>query len=206
MWNEILSSKKVSRFCGTHRGSCPGPRKRSCYPSTWPTPWCCPHHLLAAVQEGGHRRGAAAPAPGLGRGGQGAGFIRLDRIRMLLEKILTFILLFNYSIYIILVLKIHNSIISALKIMNLKILVLNFSKCIIPEYVRINNSFFPVSPHWWLCWLYDCTLRCTLGLCLIYLKHIYFTWVICVLRGRFQSNNYFYWGVRRNKSTEIDRN
>ena len=104
-----------------------------------------------------------------------AGFIRLDGIRMLLEKILTFILLFNYSIYIILVLKIHNSIISALKIMNLKILVLNFSKCIIPEYVRINNSFFPVSPHWWLCWLYDCTLRCTLGLCLIYLKHIYFT-------------------------------
>ena len=86
------------------------------------------------MQEGGHRRGAAAPAPGLGRGGQGAGFIRLDRIRMLLEKILTFILLFNYSIYIILVLKIHNSIISALKIMNLNILLLNFLKCSIAEY------------------------------------------------------------------------
>ena len=63
-----------------------------------------------------------------------AGFIGVDEIRMLLKKIPSLIFLFNFYICIILVLKINNSIISALKIMNLNILLLNFSKCSIAEY------------------------------------------------------------------------
>ena len=50
-----------------------------------------------------------------------AGFIGVDEIRMLLKKIPSLIFLFNFYIYIILVLKINNNIISALKIMNLNI-------------------------------------------------------------------------------------
>ena len=71
---------------------------------------------------------------------QAAGFIGVDEIRMLLKKIPSLIFLFNFYIYIILVLKINNSIISALKIMNLNILLLNFLKCIIGEYVRLNHA------------------------------------------------------------------
>ena len=50
----------------------------------------------------------------------------VDVIRMHLKKIPTLILLFNFYIYIILLLEIDNSIIIGLKIMNLNILLLNF--------------------------------------------------------------------------------
>ena len=92
-----------------------------------------------------------------------AGFISVDEIRMLLKKIPSLIFLFNFYIYIILVLKINNSIISALKIMNLNILLLNFLKYSIAEYASKPCSecawcksgpvnVFPTSPHWRLCW------------------------------------------------------
>ena len=92
-----------------------------------------------------------------------AGFIGVDEIRMLLKKIPSLIILFNFYIYIILVLKINNSIISALKIMNLNILLLNFLKYSIAEYASKPCSecawcksgpvnVFPTSPHWRLCW------------------------------------------------------
>ena len=82
---------------------------------------------------------------------------------MLLKKIPSLIILFNFYIYIILVLKINNSIISALKIMNLNILLLNFLKCSIAEYASKPCSecawckncpvhVFPTSQHWRLCW------------------------------------------------------
>ena len=90
--------------------------------------------------------------------GPAAGFIILDGIRMLCEKMYTLILHFNYSLYIILLLEITKSIIIALKIMNLNILLLNFLKCIIGEYVRLNHarSVLDVKcPHWRLCWMYD---------------------------------------------------
>ena len=63
-------------------------------------------------------------------------FIGVDEIRMLLKKIHSLIFLFNFYIYIILVLKINKIIISKLKIMNLNILLLNFFKCSIAEYAR----------------------------------------------------------------------
>ena len=91
-----------------------------------------------------------------------AGFIGVDEIRMLLKKIPSLIILFNFYIYIILVLKINNSIISALKIMNQNILQLNF-QCSIAEYASKPClecawcksgpvNVFPMSPHWRLCW------------------------------------------------------
>ena len=55
-----------------------------------------------------------------------AGFMGVDVIRMPLKNIPTLILLFNFYIYIILLLEIDNSIIIGLKIMNLNILLLNF--------------------------------------------------------------------------------
>ena len=57
---------------------------------------------------------------------QDARFMGVDVIRMHLKKIPTLILLFNFYIYIILLLEIDNSIIIGLKIMNLNILLLNF--------------------------------------------------------------------------------
>ena len=84
-------------------------------------------------------------------GDQEAGFIILDGIRMLCEKMSTLILHFNYSIYIILLLEINKSIIIALEIMNLNILLVNFLKCIIGEYVGLNHarSVLDVKcPHW----------------------------------------------------------
>ena len=55
-----------------------------------------------------------------------AGFMGVDVIRMHFKKIPSLILLLNFYIYIILLLKIDNSIIIGLKIMNLNILLLNF--------------------------------------------------------------------------------
>ena len=55
-----------------------------------------------------------------------AGFMGVDVIRMHLKKGPTLIWLFNFYIYIILLLEIDNSIIIGLKIMNLNILLLNF--------------------------------------------------------------------------------
>ena len=69
-----------------------------------------------------------------------AGFIILDGIRMLCEKMSTLILHFNYCIYIILLLEINKSIIIALKIMNLNILLLNFLKCIVGEYTDYKHT------------------------------------------------------------------
>ena len=57
---------------------------------------------------------------------QEAGFMGVDVIRMPFKNIPTLILLFNFYIYIILLLEIDNSIIIGLKIMNLNILLLNF--------------------------------------------------------------------------------
>ena len=64
--------------------------------------------------------------PGGGAACLAAGFMGVDVIRMHFKKIPSLILLFNFYIYIILLLEIDNSIIIGLKIMNLNILLLNF--------------------------------------------------------------------------------
>ena len=73
-------------------------------------------------------------------GAQAAGFIILDGIRMLCEKMPALILHFNYCIYIILLLEINKIIIIELKIMNLNILLLNFLKCIVGEYTDYKHT------------------------------------------------------------------